>query len=239
MKQALLIALIPLITSVGWAKTIVLAVQEDLDKMPPIIEVKDYIRDALAPVGIEVQYVAASFDRSTFMVDSGDIDGEILRNKAIAKSAPNLKPLSFPLAYSKFRVVRRKDIPSFNESNLKNYNGAVFYTSNYIRQTLEVRNLRLAEVAKMDQVFLMLMTGRTDYTILPDVIIAVLKDTKPEIFKNLIISDRIFIQDELYILMNKRNAILIPKIEKALKAASKNSWKKYHYLPELIYKNAN
>lgn len=238
MRQALLIALILLITSVGWAKTIVLAVQEDLDKMPPIMEVKDYISKALATVDIEVQYVAASFDRSTYMANSGDIDGEILRNKAVAKSAPNLMPLSFPLAYSKFRVVRRKNISSFNESHLKNYNGAVFYTSDYIRKTLAARQLKLVEVAKMDQIFLMLATDRTDYTVLPDVIIDVLKDKRPEIFNNLVISDRVFIQDELYILINKRNTILIPRMERALKAASKGAWKKYHYIPELIYKDA-
>lgn len=238
MKQALLIAFTLAITSVGWAKTIVLAVQEDLDKMPPVVEMKTYIRNALATEGIEVQYIAASFDRSTYLVSNGDIDGEILRNKAIAKSAPNIKTLSFPIAYSKFRVVRRKDIPSFNEKKIKEYNGAVFYTSDYIRRSLELRDLRLVEVAKMEQIFLMLTTGRTDYTVLPDVIISSLKDKKPELFKNLVISDRVFVQDELHIIINKRNAVLQPKMEKALKAASKGAWKKYQYLPELIYKNA-
>ena len=202
------------------------------------MEMKNYIAEALAKEGIEVQYISASFDRSTHLANIGEIDGEILRNKAIVKSASNLRTLSFPIAYSKFRVVRRKDIPSFNEKNIKTYNGVVFYSSAYIRATLEVRDLRLVEVAKMDQIFLMLANGRTDYTVLPDVIISVIKDKNPDLFKNLVISDRVFIQDELHILLNKKNALLIPKIEKALKTASKNSWAKYRYLPELVYKNA-
>ncbi|WP_413290883.1 hypothetical protein [Bdellovibrio sp. HCB337] len=229
-----LIVFILLITSWSRAETIVVSVQEDLEKTPPIVELKNYFADALAKEDIHVNFMPLSLERGNFLANKGEIDGELIRTDYVLKNSPNLMITSFPMIYTNFRVVRRKQIKNFKEKNLDTYVGVVFFNSPAVRATIERKKIKVENVATLDQVFLLLASERADYTILPDTIIAAARDRQPLAFQNLVVSKNSFDRSELYFCLNKKNAHLMPKIEKALKRASRGPIWKYRYLPNLL-----
>lgn len=233
MRQALTLLILSL-ACWGRAETIVVSVQEDLEKTPPIVELKNYVSDALAKENIQVTYIPLSLERGSALANKGEIDGELIRTEYVIKSSPNLITTSFPLIHTNFRVVYRKKIKKFDENKLSSYVGVVFFNSPAVRATLEKKKLKMEAVATLEQVVLLLASERADYTVLPDTVIAAAKDQKPEIFQNLVVSKNVFDRSELYFCLHKKHADIMPKVERALKRAARSPASKYRYLPQLL-----
>jgi len=219
-----------------WAhsETIVVSVQEDLEKTPPIVELKNYVSEALAKENIQVSYLPFSLERGNFLANKGEISGELIRTDYVLKTSPNLMTTSFPIIHTNFRVVHRKNIKKFDENKLDSYVGVVFFNSPAVRATLEKKKLKMEVVTTLEQVVLLLASERADYTILPDTIIAAARDQKPQVFQKFEVSKEVFDRQGLYFCLNKKHAALMPKIERALSRASRSPASKYRYLPQLL-----
>ncbi|WP_413290884.1 substrate-binding periplasmic protein [Bdellovibrio sp. HCB337] len=233
MKQGLIL-LIMTWTMLCAAETLVIAVPVNLEKTAPFVELKTYVAEALAKEDIQIEYVPLSIDRSTFMVEKGELDGELVRESRVIRRSAKSIMTSFPIAHSDFIVVHRKQIKNFTEDKLSEYAGVMFYCAVVTRDALSKRNAKVVSVDSLEHALKLLENGRADYTILPEPIIDAAKIQYAKDFKNLVVRKNPLDHTDLYFYVRKNKSYLMPKVEKAFKKASNEPLEKYHYLPEYL-----
>jgi hypothetical protein len=221
------------------ARAIVLefAVQEGLEKLPPMQELQAFFKGALAKQDIDVIYKPLPLARSSYLLNRDLLDGELVRAANITEDHPNILISSKPFLIVDFHLVYSAKNKTFDESKLAKLKGIILLNSTTTKEAVRDKALRITEVSGLDQAFTMLMNEHADYVILADPIIAAAQQTYGEDFKKFIVTKNSFQRVSLYICVSKKNRDLLPRIESAISKASKSDLSKYKLIQDSINKN--
>ncbi|MDG0816838.1 substrate-binding periplasmic protein [Bdellovibrio svalbardensis] len=239
MTCRLLIWVILLLSSPSWADGIHLkiAVQEGYDKLLVIQELEDFFVQSLKREGITVSFTPLPLGRSSSLVSKGTLDGELIRSELVAQNYPNIIISSKPLGFIEYHILYKIKNTTINEDQLNKSRGLVILNTLTVKEDLKRRDLGAEEISSIEQGLQMLKSGRADYLILPDPIIASLKISSPKTFVDVRIGKQYFQKVPLYFCLNKKHLELLPKIEKALSKSLQEKSKEYKLLYDFFNPN--
>jgi len=230
-KTFLFISMLSALTSRCFADTLSLVAVNDYKKVEAYKEGVEFVVLAIEDAGIKVKVIEAPRKRGALAVDNGTYDALPFRGLDDAKELPNVITTSFPMAFTIFRVVSLVNNKKFVESTLKDFSGAIVLNNASLESEVHKRSLHVSEVnVNYPDLVKMLMSGRVDYIIVPEELIASLFDQEKSLIKLLKVSDNVFVKTPLYFSMNKKHRGMMAKIEKSLRKALTGDISRYKYI---------
>ncbi|MBS1971216.1 MAG: transporter substrate-binding domain-containing protein [Bdellovibrionales bacterium] len=214
-----------------------LAAQESFVALPVIIDLKEFITNALKKENIVVTFVPLPVTRGTSLADKGELDGEMIRDKESIEGFSNLITSTHPLAVVHFKAVYLKSNTKFKHENMKDFRCGTLLNNRQVQAKLEADKIKCLEFKSPMQTFQLVKAGRIDYVLLANEIIDGFFERNPSWKEIYVIDEKPYTDMRLYLVLNKKRADLIPVIEKALRAAIKSELPKYKRLQQGINKN--
>lgn len=214
-----------------------LAAQESFVALPVIVDLKEFIAEALKKENILVTFVPLPVTRGTSLADKGELDGEMIRDKESIKGFSNLITSTHPLAIVHFKAVYLKSNTKYTHEKMKDFRCGTLLNNRQMQIRLEADKIKCLEFKSPKQTFQLVKAGRVDYALLAGEIIDAFFENNPDLKDTYTVDDKPYAEMQLYLVLNKKHADLMPVIEKALRAAIKSELPKYKRLQQGINKN--
>jgi ABC-type amino acid transport substrate-binding protein len=231
LKKSFLFFAILFLSLNSFAQTLSLVVVRDYETIAAYKEVVDFVKLAIEDTGIKVKVVEVPRKRGAVSVDSGEYDALPIRGPEDAKSLPNIIISSFPVVFTNFRIVSLKNNKKFSEAKLKTFSGVMALNNSSLQSEVEKRELQVIGLnVGYPELVKMLISGRVDYILMPEEILAGILDQDKTLAKSLNMSSNVFTRTPLYFSMNKKHKDLMPKIEKSLAKALQGDLSRYKYI---------
>ena len=176
-------------------------------------------REALANIGITVEYRAYPGARALQMADSGAVDGELGRIKGIEKRFPNLIRVDSMLAPAVAHVFSGG--PEFAVEgwhSLKPYSIAIH--RGHVYAQAGTRGMRAVAVETDLQILKMLKHGRTDIAVM--VTLDGLKTRHDARFEGIKVLSPRLLTVSVYLYLHRKHARLVPSIGASLQEMADN-----------------
>lgn len=214
-----------------------LASQETFVALPVIVDIKEFITKALKKENIDVTFVPLPVTRGTSLVDKGEIDGEMLRDKDSIEGFKNLVTSTNPLAIVDYVAVYLQSNKKFSHAKMKDLSCATLLNNRTIQHQMDIDKMKCLELKNLSQIFQMLKARRVDYILMAREVIESYCEKIPDWRKIYAIDEQPFASMPLYLILNKKHAALMPVVEKALRAAIKNDLQNYPRMQKGFNKN--
>jgi len=214
-----------------------LAIQENYVALPIIIDLKNFFSESLKKENILVTFIPMPLFRGTSLADAGEIDGEMIRDKVSMEGFNNLVISAHPLIITPIKAIYLKKNKKFSHANLKKYTCAMVMNNKTVAKKIVEDSLPCIEVTKPVQAFQLVENGRVDYFLLAEPLVLAFFEKNPAWKDLFAIDDKSYIDLKLYVVLNKKNAALMPIIERALRSGLQQDFSKYKRLQKDINKN--
>jgi ABC-type amino acid transport substrate-binding protein len=201
-----------------------------------IQELQEYIIDALKRENIDVIYLPTPLLRGASLIESGSLDGEMPSSKENLKYFSNITYLKNPVIFTNLKIVYLRANKKYSYENLPNLQGAITLNNTILKDLSDKRSLQTTEVPTIPQAFEVLEKQRVDYLILSEDIAKGFMKAEPQKGNLFAIDSRFSELVPLYFAINSKKSFLLPKIEKALRAACQGDLQKYPHIKDLINK---
>jgi ABC-type amino acid transport substrate-binding protein len=201
-------------------------------------EIQEYVADALKKENIQIIYIPTPILRGASLVQSGAIDGEMPSSKiSLRYSHDNIIFLKNPLFFSNLKVIYLRANIKYSFENLPKLQGAVILNNVFMKDLANKKSLQIIEVAGIDLAFKSLEKKRVDYIIISEDIAKNFLQENPQSEKLFVIDSHVVEEIPFYLSLNSGKSSLIPRIEKALREASRADLQKYPHIKNMINKN--
>jgi len=201
-------------------KTLVLAVPERVKEHfnasgPSVMR----MHKAFAALGYQLNFAFYPGVRSLIMSNTGQVDGELLREVNIDKKYTNLRLLSLYLTFQP-ALYGRKDstLPSGETPVLKTVaitRGGVLSVGNIPE---DIFTLKSVKISGIQQAFNLVISGRVDSLLMSQELFNYLAKLKPELATQLVKLSPAIAPVNLYTYLHKKHEHLIPKVQAQLRA---------------------
>lgn len=173
-------------------------------------------------MGYSVEYLSHPSLRSIKDVNSGELDGDLPRTKAILGSYKNIIFVNVPINNQKFYVYSKYENIYLKYKNLENKNIGITFGSTISKQVIgkNVKKSNISELKDITSLKDMLISDRVDLLFLPESLGKALMETFPK--EKIRKSDKPFESIDFYLVLNKKHKNLKEKIETELKKQLKN-----------------
>ncbi|MBV1914742.1 MAG: transporter substrate-binding domain-containing protein [Pseudomonadales bacterium] len=173
------------------------------------------LKEALSRIGYDLKVVPLPAERSLLMADSGGVDGELLRTRAIEQRFPDLVRVSESLLDVEFVVFSLQSASQIEDwASLKNKSVAVIIGMKIIEENIPESAL-VTRVNKASQLFDMIKNGRVQYA-------AFVRDIGDDFIKHHGVTGILASQSTLsavptYTYLHKKHRDLVPKLAQSLR----------------------
>jgi hypothetical protein len=225
-------------SSWGAVLTFIIPSIPDYEKIPTYEQYQNFIRDCLADADIQVTFKPVPTMRHVDVVQKGEMDATILDNPHLRPRLGAILSTSFPILVLKYKIVHRKNDPTFDMQKLEQYRGAIVLSWYILKTEVNRRKLNYIETPSIQQNLKMLLAKRVDYVVAVSGVAKDALELIPSAKENLVVSNSLFLETPLYFSINVKHAKLLPKIEKAFRNHLRGNLEKYPLIKaSLIHRN--
>ncbi len=175
------------------------------------IQLKQEIQEVWNLAGIEVEWIELPAERSLREAARGQLAGDILRTPEAIKPYPNLKLIPTPAATRQLFIYVTEDSHCISLKAMSNHHPVGINGFKYFLKIYSQSESGYSEVRKPQDLLLMLITKRGDFTVLPSTIA---KDLNAK-NKTQLVSCETYATINLHTVLHRQHWHLIPKLDKA------------------------
>ncbi|NRB81090.1 MAG: hypothetical protein HRU38_20895 [Saccharospirillaceae bacterium] len=206
-----------LFSSLSYTTNITLAQSETVKDVLPLLE--QQLIQAYSQAGHNLTITLLPPTRSLIMSNNGDIDGEVLRIINITEQAPNLLPVNVPISFLDIYVWGKASLDYSETDDFVHLYMVAINGVQFQKNFAEKYNIKTIYVKSLDSSVKMIGSGRADFIVFPNQIIAIAYNNNITDFINH--GDPI-VKVPLMNFLHKKHKELIPQIEIELKKVLDN-----------------
>lgn len=222
----LLFLFLPVLTF-AQIRTLRLAVPEGSRALVSFQQLERLYRNAGKMNGVQFEFVQTPMKRSTMLIQSGELDGELLRKRN--EDNPKLVYSHKPIGHSIFRVIYLKTNKAFDEANLTKFRGLKILNNDSTADEEKKRGLSLIEVPTIQAALKMLDAKRVDFVIISESAIDALN-----LDESYSTSRSFYDRVPLHLVLNKKHKDLMAVLEGAIQQEYNLNRHEYTHLHKFI-----
>ncbi len=224
-SPCLLLCLIFSVPSFGKPLKLVMGIDADpyYRTSPSYLQFLSFVKDALEPKHIAVEFIEMPSARITLSANAGTIDSDPLTSESEFGSLKNVVAVPFP--YYKFRMVyfSRKSSPGMATPAMK---GETIcgprWTQISLKKFYDEQQLRFFPLDEYQQCLKMVGNSRISFGAISTLVLEDLRSKSDPLLNDLVFSDHQIFSIDLYMIVNIKHKNLLPVLESALREHVKN-----------------
>ncbi|UOF01683.1 type 2 periplasmic-binding domain-containing protein [Bdellovibrio reynosensis] len=177
--------------------------------------------------GVQFEFVQTPMKRAKMLIQSGDLDGELLRKRSDDHN--QLIYSHKPIGHSIFRVVYLRTNKVFDEANLTKFRGLKILNNDSTADEEKKRGLSLIEVPTIQAALKMLDAKRVDFVIISESAIDALN-----LDESYSTSRSFYDRVPLHLVLNKKHKDLMAGLEGAIQQEYNLNRQEYGHLHKFI-----